>query len=87
VRFGVEGAFRGARLLHVLTIVLLAAVGVGLHLGWLYWIGVVVVGALLAYEHSLVKPGDLRRLDAAFFTVNGVISVLFFAFVLAEAAL
>jgi 4-hydroxybenzoate polyprenyltransferase len=46
-----------------------------------------VVAALLAYEHSLVKPGDLRRLDAAFFTVNGVISVVFFAFVLAEAAI
>jgi 4-hydroxybenzoate polyprenyltransferase len=62
-------------------------VGVGLHLGWPYWIGVGVVAALLAYEHSLVKPGDLKRLDAAFFTMNGVISVVFFAFVLAEAAL
>ena len=67
--------------------VLLAAVGLGLHLGWFYWLGVVAVAALLAYEHSLVRPGDLRRLDAAFFTVNGVISVVFFAFVLAEAAL
>jgi len=71
----------------VLTVALLAAVGLGLQLGWLYWLGVVVVAALLTYEHSLVKPGDLRRLDAAFFTVNGVISVVFFAFVLAEAAL
>src|SRR5438445_13209879 len=87
VRFGVGGAFWGARLLHVLTVVLLGAVGVGLRLGWLYWIGVGVVAALLAYEHSLVRPGDLRRLDAAFFTVNGVISVVFFASVLAEAAL
>jgi 4-hydroxybenzoate polyprenyltransferase len=86
-RFGVDGAFWGARLLHLATVALLAAVGLGLHLGWLYWIGVVVVAVLLAYEHSLVRPGDLRRLDAAFFTVNGVISVLFFAFVLAEAAL
>jgi 4-hydroxybenzoate polyprenyltransferase len=83
----IRDRFWGARLLHVLTVVLLAAVGVGLHLGWLYWIGVVAVGALLAYEHSLVKPGDLRRLDAAFFTVNGVISVVFFGFVLAEVAL
>jgi 4-hydroxybenzoate polyprenyltransferase len=41
---------------------------------------------LLAYEHSLVRPGDLRRLNAAFFTVNGLISVVFFAFVLAETA-
>ena len=87
VRFGVEGAFWGARLLHFMTVLLLAAVGLGLHLGWLYWLGVAAVAVLLAYEHSLVRPDDLRRLDAAFFTVNGVISVVFFAFVLAEAAL
>jgi 4-hydroxybenzoate polyprenyltransferase len=86
VRFGVHGAFWGARLLHALTVTLLAAVGVGLHLGWLYWLGVVAVAVLLAYEHALVRPDDLRRLDAAFFTVNGVISVVFFAFVLAETA-
>jgi 4-hydroxybenzoate polyprenyltransferase len=85
-RFGVLGAFRGARLLHALTVVLLAAVGVGLQLGLLYWLGVAAVTVLLAYEHTLVRPGDLRRLDAAFFTVNGIVSVVFFAFVLAEAA-
>src|SRR5205809_1053147 len=65
----------------------LGAVGFGLDLGWFYWLGVVVVAALLAYEHSLVRPNDLRRLDAAFFTVNGVISVAFLLFVLAEVAL
>jgi 4-hydroxybenzoate polyprenyltransferase len=86
-RFGVEGAFRGARLLHAATVVLLAAVGFGLDLGWFYWLGVAAVATLLAYEHSLVRPNDVRRLDAAFFTVNGVISVVFFAFVLAETAL
>ena len=84
VRFGVGGAFRGARVLHVGTVALLGAVGLGLGLGWLYWLGVAVVAALLAYEHFLVRPGDLRRLDAAFFTVNGVISVVLFLFVLAE---
>jgi len=66
--------------------VLLGAVGAGLHLGLTYWIGLGVVCALFLYEHALVRPGDLRRLDAAFFTVNGVISVVFFGFVLAEAA-
>jgi 4-hydroxybenzoate polyprenyltransferase len=86
VRFGVAGAFWGARALHALTVALLAAVGVGLELGLLYWLGVAAVAVLLVYEHSLVRPGDLRRLDAAFFTVNGAISVVFFAFVLAEAA-
>jgi 4-hydroxybenzoate polyprenyltransferase len=83
-RFGERGAFAGARALHLLTIGLLVAAGLGLHVGVPYWLGVVAVGALLLYEHSLVRPGDLRRLDAAFFTMNGVISVAFFAFVLAD---
>jgi 4-hydroxybenzoate polyprenyltransferase len=83
-RFGERGAFTGARALHLLTIALLVAAGIGLHVGVLYWLGVLAVGCLLLYEHSLVRPGDLRRLDAAFFTMNGVISVAFFAFVLAD---
>ena len=83
-RFGEEGTFAGARVLHLTTIALLVAVGLGLDVGVLYWVGVLAVGALLLYEHSLVRPGDLRRLDTAFFTMNGVISVAFFAFVLAD---
>jgi len=83
-RFGERGAFTGARVLHLATIVLLAAAGIGLDVGVLYWVGVVIVASLLLYEHTLVRPGDLRRLDAAFFTMNGVISVAFFAFVLAD---
>ena len=83
-RFGERGAFWGARVLHALTVALLAAAGLGLHVGIAYWLGVVTVAALLAYEHSLVRPGDLRRLDTAFFTMNGVISVAFFACVLAD---
>ena len=86
-RFGVDGAFRGARMLHVATVALLAAVGLGLQLGWAYWLGVVAVAVLLAYEHSLIRPDDLRRLDAAFFTVNGVISVVFLGFVVLEVTL
>jgi 4-hydroxybenzoate polyprenyltransferase len=87
VRFGIPGAFWGARALHLATVALLAAVGVGLHLGWPYWLGVGAVALLLGYEHSLVRPADLRRLDAAFFTVNGVISIALLAFVLAEVTL
>ena len=83
-RFGERGSFAGARALHLATIVLLVAAGVGLHVGLLYWIGVAIVAFLLLYEHTLVRPGDLRRLDAAFFTMNGVISLAFFAFVLAD---
>ncbi len=83
-RFGVGGTFWGARVFHVTTVALLAVAGLGLDVGASYWIGVAVVGALLAYEHSLVRPNDLRRLDAAFFTVNGVISVVFCGFVLLD---
>jgi 4-hydroxybenzoate polyprenyltransferase len=83
-RWGERGVFVGARVLHLLTIWLLAAAGAGLPVDFWYWIGVAVVAALLSYEHSLVRPGDLRRLDAAFFTMNGVISMAFFAFVLVD---
>jgi 4-hydroxybenzoate polyprenyltransferase len=83
-RWGERGVFRGARVLHLLTVWLLAAAGAGLDVGLLYWIGIAVVAGLLSYEHSLVRPGDTRRLDAAFFTMNGVISVTFFGFVLAD---
>ena len=86
-RFGVRGAFWGARLAHALTVVLLAIAGWGLGLGVAYWLGVATVAALLVWEHRLVSPDDLRRLDAAFFTMNGVISLAFLAFVVAETAL
>ena len=86
-RWGVGGVFAGARALHMLTVVLLAAAGVALEVGLAYWLGVAAVAALLVYEHSLIRPSDLRRLDAAFFTVNGVISVVFCAFVLADVSL
>jgi heat shock protein HtpX len=68
-----------------LLIALLVLAGLALPVGLWYWLGVLVVGALLVYEHSLVKPDDLRRLDAAFFTMNGVISVAFAVFVIADA--
>jgi 4-hydroxybenzoate polyprenyltransferase len=87
VRFGERGVFQGARVFHLGTVALLVAAGLGLDVGVLYWLGVVAVAALLGYEHSLVRPGDLRRLDAAFFTVNGVISIVFLAFVLADVLL
>jgi 4-hydroxybenzoate polyprenyltransferase len=81
-RFGERGAFWGARLLHALTVALLAIAGLLLDVGVFYWLGVGTVAGLLVHEHSLVRPGDLRRLDTAFFTMNGVISVAFFLFVL-----
>jgi 4-hydroxybenzoate polyprenyltransferase len=83
-RFGERNAFASARGLHLATVSLLVAAGLGLQVGVLYWLGVGAVAGLLAYEHTLVRPGDLRRLDAAFFTMNGVISIVFFAFVLGD---
>ena len=83
-RFGVKGAFLGARALHLATVLQLAAVGLLLDAGPFYWAGVGAVALLLAYEHSLIRPDDLRRLNAAFFTVNGIISLTFLAFVLAD---
>lgn len=83
-RFGMRAAFLGARACHAGTVALLAAAGLGLPVGALYWFGVAAVAALLVYEHSLVSATDRRRLDMAFFTMNGVISITFFAFVLAE---
>jgi 4-hydroxybenzoate polyprenyltransferase len=84
VRFGERGAILAARLFHLGTVALLVAAGLGLSVGVWYWIGVAVVALLLAYEHSLVRPGDLRRLDTAFFTMNGVISVAFCVCVLLD---
>jgi 4-hydroxybenzoate polyprenyltransferase len=86
-RLGVGAAFAGARLCHAATVACLVAAGLGLPVGALYWIGVAAVAGLLLYEHSLVSPRDRRRLDMAFFTMNGVISVTFFAFVLGDVLL
>jgi 4-hydroxybenzoate polyprenyltransferase len=79
-RIGVAAALRVSQLLHVLTILCLLALVNDLGLGPLSMVGIVVVGLLLTYEHSLVQPGDLSRVNAAFFTMNGWASVLFFVF-------
>jgi 4-hydroxybenzoate polyprenyltransferase len=86
-RFGVRASFWAARACHLATVFALVVAGLGLPVGSLYWLGVAVVAALLLYEHSLVSPSDRTRLDMAFFTMNGVISVTFFAFVLGDVLL
>jgi 4-hydroxybenzoate polyprenyltransferase len=85
-RFGIAKALLVARVMHVGVIALLSWLAYGFALPWPAWAGIVVVAALLAYEHSLVKPGDLSKLDAAFFAVNGYISLLFLLFWGAAAA-
>ena len=82
--FGISGALWVARLFHVIMLGLLIALIVVFGLGKLAVVGVVAVAVLLAYEHSLVSAHDLSKLNAAFFTMNGVISVLFFFFVAAD---
>lgn len=84
VWLGVEKSFAVVRAFHVGMVVLLLAVAPLAGLGPLYLMGVLAVAALLLYEHRLVRPDDLSRLDAAFFTMNGYISVVLFAFVLAD---
>ncbi len=79
-RFGLEWALLIARGLHLAMIACLVALVFSFHLGALSLVGVGAVVALLIYEHGLVKPNDLSRVNAAFFTVNGYVSLLFFAF-------
>ena len=79
-RFGIANALLIARGMHVGVIALLGWLALSLGLPWPAWAGIVVVAALLGYEHSLVRPNDLSKLDAAFFAVNGYISVLFLLF-------
>jgi 4-hydroxybenzoate polyprenyltransferase len=82
--FGESTALGIARLLHLTTVAALAIAGFGASAGVLYFAGVLVAGMLLLYEHSLVKADDFTRLDAAFFTMNGIISIVFFGFVFTE---
>ncbi len=81
---GLPAAFWTARGMHLVMLALLAWFGWLFHFETVGWLGIGAVGLLLAYEHSLVSPRDLRRLNAAFFTMNGVIAMVFFGFVAAD---
>jgi 4-hydroxybenzoate polyprenyltransferase len=85
--FGEANALGIARAMHLVTVASLAIAGIGAGAGLLYFGGVLVAGCLLLYEHSLVKVSDFSRLDAAFFTMNGVISIVFLGFVFTERVL
>jgi len=85
--FGLEGAFLVARVMHLGMVVLLFVMLHVFGLGRIALVGMVVVTLLLIYEHAIVSPRDLRRMNAAFFTLNGVISVLLFGFVAADVIL
>lgn len=79
-RLGISGALWVARVFHVGMLGCLAALASSLGVGAAAWLGIAVVAGLIVWEHRLVHPGDLSRIDAAFFTMNGNISMLFFAF-------
>jgi 4-hydroxybenzoate polyprenyltransferase len=82
--FGEANGLGIARVLHLTTVAALGLAGIGAGAGLVYFLGVLVAAALLLYEHSLVKADDFSRLDAAFFTMNGVISIVFLGFVFTE---
>jgi 4-hydroxybenzoate polyprenyltransferase len=79
-QFGISRALEIARSLHAMTAVGFALLLIVTELSWWYFAGIVVAGALLLYEHRLVKPNDLSKLNAAFFTMNGVLSAVVFLF-------
>jgi 4-hydroxybenzoate polyprenyltransferase len=78
---GIPAAFWAARLMHLAMLGLLVWFGLLFHFQTVGWLGIAAVALLLAYEHSIVSPSDLRRLNAAFFTMNGVIAMVFLGFV------
>lgn len=84
VRLGERRAILLAKILHGFTIPLLVLFGWGAGFGIWYYVGVLLAAGILAYEHRLVRPGDLTRLDAAFFTMNGVMSITVFLFALVD---
>jgi 4-hydroxybenzoate polyprenyltransferase len=86
-RFGIRGALAISALLHLLTAASLIALGVQAQLGPAYAVGVALVVVILIYEHAIVRPNDLSRLNVAFFTLNGYVSVAFFAATLLDVLL
>jgi 4-hydroxybenzoate polyprenyltransferase len=83
-RFGIAAALRASIATHVVTLALLIWFGVVAHAGVLWWIGVAVVAAAFWYEHSLVKPDDLSKVNRAFFTTNGFVGISLFCFALVD---
>ncbi|MDP9798829.1 4-hydroxybenzoate polyprenyltransferase [Catenuloplanes nepalensis] len=84
VKHGVAGALRIAAATHVVTVALYAAFGYLTGYGWLWWLGLAGIAGVLVYEHRIVRPDDLSRVNRAFFTANGLIAVALFAFALLD---
>ncbi|HEY6367657.1 MAG TPA: 4-hydroxybenzoate octaprenyltransferase [Candidatus Binatia bacterium] len=84
VRFGVAGALRLSAFFHLLTVFFLAAVGLSARLGVIYWLGCVATALILFWEHRIVKPDDLSRINKAFFDLNAYVSIGYFLTTLAD---
>jgi 4-hydroxybenzoate polyprenyltransferase len=83
-RYGVRFALHASTIAHAVVFALFVWFGVLVGLGWLWWIGLVVTAAAFAYEHSIVTPSDLSRVNRAFFTANGFVGIALFVFALAD---
>ncbi len=83
-RYGVKKALMLARLFHFLTLVFLILTGVAAGLGWIYYTGLFILAAFLVYEHSLIKENDLSKINVAFFTINGYVSILYMLIVILD---
>lgn len=84
VWLGKEKALHVSELFHLLSGAAVVGAGYYGHFGWLYWVGVLVFGGMLIYQHSIVKPDDLKRVNIAFMTANGIASIVFAIFVIAD---
>ena len=82
VKFGVQNALRISTICHIFTIIFLLILGIVSGLGWPYWLGMIIVSALLTWEHLLVQPDDFSKLGVAFFNINGYISIILFISIL-----
>jgi 4-hydroxybenzoate polyprenyltransferase len=83
-RFGVPLALRLSTVVHAVTFGLFVWFGALVGLGWLWWIGLALAAAAFGYEHTIVKPSDLSRVNRAFFTANGFVGIALFVFALAD---
>jgi len=80
-RFGIKGALYTARLFHLITFIFLILTGISANLGYVYFLGVMLLSAFLVYEHLLIKENDLSKINKAFFTINGYVSIFYMVFV------
>jgi len=83
-KFGIKKSLIISRIFHIITLIFLILTGIKANLGYIYFIGLLIFSIFLYYEHSLIKPDNLSKINKAFFTVNGLVSIIFFVIVLLD---